>query len=260
MDAELFTEDFKITPYWWEAAPPREINDPLPEAADVVIVGGGYAGLSTALELARNGTKAVVLEAEEFGHGASSRNGGGVSGTGVGKGPAAGAVSPVEKALGQKRMAELLAGGAASMANLEAMIEREKLDCHYVRCGRFVGAYTPAHFDTMAEKVASLNAAGDYGAGLLTKAEQRREIATDFYFGGMTIEGSGSVHPAMLQMALLDRCIEQGVTLCANTLMRSAGRTTVIWWRPVPASSRRVKSSLEPMATPARPPAGCAAA
>ncbi|MDP6689531.1 MAG: FAD-binding oxidoreductase [Alphaproteobacteria bacterium] len=221
MDAKLFTEDFKITPYWWEAAPPRKINDPLPETADVVIVGGGYAGLSTALELARNGTKAVVLEAEDFGHGASSRNGGGVSGTNVGKGPTAGAISPVEKALGKQRMQELLAGGAEALSNLEAMIEREKLECHWVRCGRFVGAYTPAHFDTMVEKVASLNAAGDYGAALLTKDEQRREIATDFYFGGMTIEGSGSVHPAMLQMALLDRCIEQGVTLCAHTTMQA---------------------------------------
>ncbi|MBT4045565.1 MAG: FAD-binding oxidoreductase, partial [Rhodospirillaceae bacterium] len=78
MTAELFVEDFKITPFWWEAAPPREINDPLPDIVDVAVIGGGYAGLSTALELARNGSDVVVLEAEAFGHGASSRSGGGV--------------------------------------------------------------------------------------------------------------------------------------------------------------------------------------
>jgi glycine/D-amino acid oxidase-like deaminating enzyme len=220
LNTELFTENFKVTPYWWEAAAPRKINDPLPETADVVIVGGGFAGLSTALELARNGTKAVVLEAEEFGHGASSRNGGGVSGSNVGKGPTAGSISPVERALGKERMHELLLGGAEAMSNLEAMIGREALECHYVRCGRFVGAYTPAHYDSMAEKVAHLNSSGDFGAALLPRSEQRREIATDFYFGGMTVAGSGSVHPAMLQMALLDRCIEQGVILCANTTMQ----------------------------------------
>ena len=60
------------------------------------------------------------------------------------------------------------------MANLEIMIERENIECHYARCGRFVGAYTPAHFESMRAKVQSLNAAGDYDAALLNSREQRR--------------------------------------------------------------------------------------
>ena len=49
------------------------------EEADMVIVGGGFAGLTTALELARAGQKVIVLEAESIGFGASGRNGGIVS-------------------------------------------------------------------------------------------------------------------------------------------------------------------------------------
>ena len=215
----MFTDDFKGNPFWWEAAPPRAIQDQLPNAADVVVIGGGYAGLSTALELRRNGTNVVVLEADLFGNGASSRNGGAVSGTNVGKGTAANKVSPVERALGKERMLQLLAGGAASVANLENIINREEIDCHYVRCGQFIGAYTPAHFEAMSDKVKMFNSAGNGDAALLKRQEQKREIATDFYFGGMTLDGSGSVHPAMLNMGLLDRCQKIGVVLCANTSM-----------------------------------------
>ena len=47
--------------------------------ADVVVVGGGFTGLSTALHLAEKGASVVVLEAEEPGWGASGRNGGQVN-------------------------------------------------------------------------------------------------------------------------------------------------------------------------------------
>ncbi|MGI9414352.1 MAG: NAD(P)/FAD-dependent oxidoreductase, partial [Hyphomicrobiales bacterium] len=46
------------------------------EAADVCVVGAGFAGLSTALELARRGVSVIVLEAHRVGWGASGRNGG----------------------------------------------------------------------------------------------------------------------------------------------------------------------------------------
>ncbi|MGO4438961.1 NAD(P)/FAD-dependent oxidoreductase [Rhizobium sp. RAF56] len=50
-----------------------------PAECDTVIVGGGLAGLTTALQLARAGVSVVVLEAESVGFGASGRNGGFVS-------------------------------------------------------------------------------------------------------------------------------------------------------------------------------------
>ena len=78
---DIFHRDFKPRPYWWEADTPTagELTE-LPRTARVAIVGGGYAGLSAALELAKQGIDAVVLEANELGFGASTRNGGAVSG------------------------------------------------------------------------------------------------------------------------------------------------------------------------------------
>jgi glycine/D-amino acid oxidase-like deaminating enzyme len=44
--------------------------------ADVAVIGGGLAGLTAALDLARSGRSVVILEAEKVGWGASGRNGG----------------------------------------------------------------------------------------------------------------------------------------------------------------------------------------
>src|SRR5215213_11979407 len=62
---------------WVESAPSFSIPpSPLPASSDVVIIGGGYTGLSAARTLARLGLAATVLEQHTVGWGASSRNGG----------------------------------------------------------------------------------------------------------------------------------------------------------------------------------------
>ncbi len=64
---------------WYEASVARpDPSPPLSErtSADVCVVGGGYAGVSAALELAERGYSVVLLEAQRIGWGASGRNGG----------------------------------------------------------------------------------------------------------------------------------------------------------------------------------------
>jgi len=64
--------------YWLETVttlPAQSARD-LPDSIDVAVVGAGFCGLSAARTLATRGVKVAVLEAETFGWGASSRNGG----------------------------------------------------------------------------------------------------------------------------------------------------------------------------------------
>ena len=78
-DALLFHNDFRIAPYWWDAAPPETSRVALPSSVDLVIVGSGYCGLSAAAEAARQGQSVAVMDAAEIGSGGSTRSGGMVS-------------------------------------------------------------------------------------------------------------------------------------------------------------------------------------
>ena len=55
---------------------PDRAGRPLPDTADVVVIGGGYTGINAARELARRGVAVTLLEAHTLGWGASTRNGG----------------------------------------------------------------------------------------------------------------------------------------------------------------------------------------
>src|SRR3954468_12395173 len=67
--------------FWWIAAPLRTSEEVLVlPAADVVIVGAGYTGLSAAIRLARAGRSVQVFDRDQPGEGASTRNGGITSG------------------------------------------------------------------------------------------------------------------------------------------------------------------------------------
>src|SRR5882724_1013213 len=72
-------EPFPLEPSLWAATAPPAPSAPALDVstrADVCVIGGGYAGLSTALHLAGCGVQTVVLEAKEPGYGGSGRNGG----------------------------------------------------------------------------------------------------------------------------------------------------------------------------------------
>src|SRR5262249_35346287 len=146
MADSVFHKDFKPAPWWWEWwQPTNELSQDAPRKSDVLVVGAGYGGLSTALELARSGIDVTVLERGDFGIGASTRNGGGVSGgTSLGKGfSGKGVRSDPEE--WKKGMARMLADAAQSLHQGQTVIAREGIECHLRMSGRFTGAVPPRH-------------------------------------------------------------------------------------------------------------------
>jgi glycine/D-amino acid oxidase-like deaminating enzyme len=226
MTLSVLHPQFKATPYWWEAwTPGGDTPAVLPGKTDVAVVGGGYAGLSAALELARAGTSVTVLEANVFGHGASTRNGGAVSGGVKLAAGLSGRSARKDRRVWDRGAGALLASAAEALRCIETIIAREKIECFYERSGRFVGAYTPGHYDDLARNAEVLNRHTDAGASMVSRERQRDEIASDFYFGGMAVRGSGKLHPALYYKGLLDACRRHNVGLCAKTRVRRITRT-----------------------------------
>jgi gamma-glutamylputrescine oxidase len=94
---------------------------------DVCVVGGGFAGLNTALGLCERGLRdVVVLEAERIGHGASGRNGGFVF-SGFSRGEA-----DLLRDLGPVRARALHAGTVAAVDLIRARCRRHAIDCDLV--------------------------------------------------------------------------------------------------------------------------------
>ena len=226
MVSEIFHRDFTPTPYWWEAYRPETGNlADLPREVRVAIVGGGYAGLSAALELAKNGIDPVVLEANELGFGASTRNGGAVSGgVNVGK-----SFTGKTIAVDRDQVKCMLSDASDAFALIDRLIAEESIDCFWEKPGRFVGAWTKKHFRWQAERLALLNSAAQSGAYMVPRERQREEIASDYYYGGMVVARSGKLHPALYYKGLLQACRRRNVAICGKARVTRISRLGAGW-------------------------------
>jgi glycine/D-amino acid oxidase-like deaminating enzyme len=224
MKTEIFHKDFKAQPFWWEAHRPTALPElTLPREARVVIVGAGYAGLSAGLELTALGLDCLVLDANEPGFGASTRNGGMVSGgVNVGK-------RYLSKPMPADEAAPFMADAADAFTLIEDLITREKIDCGWTKAGYFLGAWCKSHYDDMAKKVAHLNAAAKSDSYLVPQERQREEIGSDYYRGGMVVGRAAHIHPALFFKGLLELCQKRGVKIFSKTPVTNLTQTATGW-------------------------------
>ena len=64
---------------------------------------------------------------------------------------------------------------------------------------------------------------------MVPRERQREEIASDYYFGGMVVERSASLHPALYYKGLLDACRRRGVGVCAAASVEGIARSGAGW-------------------------------
>ena len=202
---DIYAENVSLEPYWWEAAPRDEApTTGMPDRADVVVVGCGYAGLSAALAVLRGGRSVVVLEAETPGFGASSRNGGAVGAMlrhSFGK---------MIGMFGLDQAQSYYRGVRGARQHLTDFIERESIECRFARVGRFIGAHLPQDYESLARDLDLQKKHIGLSADMVPKAELHSFIGSDHYHGGRVLHDDGNLHPGLLHRGLLARVLDEG--------------------------------------------------
>lgn len=199
--------------YWHDTAGPVEDNrrTPVPSSVDVAVVGGGFTGLSAALELAKKGATVVLLEKNSVGWGASGRNGGmATTGLALGLGAAV-------NRYGKARAFEMFQEYDRAISTIEELVHEYEIDCDFNRSGKLSLAYKPSH-QTGLEKTAELvrEIPGYPELALLDRDSIQSELGSEAYQGGLVDPRGAEIHPQKFVKGLLKAAGAAGAVICED--------------------------------------------
>lgn len=203
-----------------ETVGPRPIYPALDgdRMADVVIVGGGFTGLSAAAHLAKAGASVVLVEAHRFGDGASGRNGGQM-GTGQRAWP-----EELEAEYGLTRAKALFAIAEEAKAHLLEFTSTNGIEIDYMP-GQMSVVHKKRYLDEYRRHAEIMATRFDYPhISFMDADETARRLGSTRYFGGTRDTGTGHIHPLKLVVGTARVAAAAGAALFENT--RATGITT----------------------------------
>ncbi|TPP11885.1 NAD(P)/FAD-dependent oxidoreductase [Rhizobium glycinendophyticum] len=189
---------------------------------DLLVVGGGYQGLSAAYHAARLGLKVQVIEARGLGEGASGVNGGQVI-PGLKHDP-----ESLRQLLGEEagqRLADFSAGTADSVFDL---IRTEGLDVEHQRNGWILAAHTESALQAAVRRNRQWRMRGA-DVRLLNEAEIALLIGAQGYRGGWLDRRAGAVNPLALIFELARLATRSGAGLLLNEAVTDLQRRGSLW-------------------------------
>ncbi len=198
-----------MTPYWLDTATPSGdyTQTPLPAEVDLVVVGAGFTGLSTAYHAAKAGLSVAVVEANTVVWGASGRNGGmATNGLGIG-------FTSAIKRFGEQKAKEYIDLYSDSVDLIEQIITENNLDVDFERSGKLILASKESHWPGLQKTKDALERVAGHRVHLLTRDEMAPEIGSTAYYGAIVEQDSAGMHVAKFGHALAGLAVKAGATI-----------------------------------------------
>ena len=175
-------------------------------AADVLVVGAGYAGLSAAIELARRGYQVVVLEADRVCSGASGRNGGqAIAGFASGQ-------EPFEQQLGKPQARLAWDMSMQSIDLLDERIREFDIDCDRVK-GYLHVADSPRKARALELDMLAMQRDYGFSTEFASGADVQGYIQSPRYCAAAFESSSGHLHPLKFGLGLARAAQALGVRI-----------------------------------------------
>ncbi|MCM2475980.1 FAD-binding oxidoreductase [Rhizobium sp. CG5] len=209
---------------WEKTAPQPPATVPLAgdAKADVVIVGGGYTGISAALHLASAGSRVILLEAKEIGFGGAGRNVGLINaGMWVMPDDLPGELGPVHG----ERLLDLLGNGPGVVMDL---IETHEIACELQKAGTLHCAVGPAGLKEIEDRAAQWQKRGA-PVEVLSAAETASRIGTEGYRGALLDRRAGTLQPLAYVRGLAHAAVKAGAILHTGSEVTATERQGTGW-------------------------------
>lgn len=190
-------------------------------AADVVVVGAGFAGLSAAIELAQRGFQVVVLEADRICSGASGRNGGQTI-VGFASGQ-----SPFEEQLGREAARQAWDMSLEAIDLIERRIAQYHIDCDRVH-GYLYVADSARKARALEQEVQDWQQHYGFATEWAQGAAVQDHIGSARYAACAYERRSGHLHPLKYGLGLARAAVSLGVQIFEQSAVTALDRGATV--------------------------------
>jgi glycine/D-amino acid oxidase-like deaminating enzyme len=205
--------------------------------AEVLVIGGGIAGMTTALHLAEAGIDTVLLEAGQPGDQATGWSGGLIAPDYIRHTPET--IGPILGRQRGERLTRMIGGSAQAVFDL---VQRHGIACD----ARQDGFFTPAHSEALAQNqrgYANQWQSRGYDVRFVEAREARELFGVERYCGALRFGDGGSLNPLGYVRGIAHAALKQGARLFSDSPVETLTREDGRWIARTPAgavSARRV--------------------